>query len=341
MCFNPKPAFISDIYTNKIPYVNHKSKDGKSREILPNPNYNKLKRKIKFLNASEYEAYKKNPSYYSNQKEFIMIPCGKCLQCRISHANDWAVRCILESREYKNNCFVTLSYNPKNLPANATLVVKDLQDFMKRLRKDNKGLRYFACGEYGDKTLRPHYHIGFFNYKPTDLKFFKYNKCKDKLYLSKYLADKWGKGFIIVGDLTLASAGYIARYTQKKIYNNHDKIISELGRHKEFIVSSRRPGIGMNYFKNKKHFEEIKNNFGILIKENDKVQMKNIPRTFRNYWKEIDALDYFTSAEKSRQENKKIWKEKLDKIGINEIEYVKRQKELNYDRLKKLKRETF
>lgn len=322
MCFNPKPALISQ------------PKFGCDKNhIYPNT---KITRKLRFLSYLDVEKYK-------NKDNFIWIPCGKCLACRISHANDWATRCILESREYKNNSFITLSYNPKNLPKNGTLQKRDVQLFLKRLRKKypDKKIRYFLCGEYGDKTLRAHYHIGFFNYKPTDLKFRKYNKCKQPLYTSKEIADLWGKGFIIVGELTTASAGYIARYTQKKIYNKHDEIIKMLGRQKEFILTSRRPGIGMNYIKNEENFKKIKNTFGILIKENETVKIKNIPQIYRNYWKNIDTLDYYNRTEENKREMKKIWKEKLEKLGLTEEEYTKRQNEITLDRLKKLKRESF
>lgn len=322
MCFNPKPALIS-----QPKFVCDK------KHTYPNT---KISRKLRFISYLDLEKYK-------NHENLIYIPCGKCLACRISHANDWATRCILESREYKNNCFVTLSYNPENLPKNGTLVKRDVQLFLKRLRKKypDKKIRYFLCGEYGDKTLRAHYHIGFFNYRPNDLKYHKYNKAKQNLYLSEEIAKLWGKGFIIVGDLTTASAGYIARYTQKKIYKKHDEIIKLLGREKEFILTSRRPGIGMNYIKNEENFKKIKETFGILIKENETVKVKNIPQRYREFWKETDALEYYNRAEENKREIKKIWNKRLEELGITAEEYTRRQNDITLDRLRKLKRESF
>ena len=322
MCFNPKPALISQpkfVCDKKHQYPT-----------------TKISRRLHFL---KYHEIADN----ENKDNFIWIPCGRCLADRISKANDWATRCILESREYKDNCFITLSYNPENLPKNGSLCKRDVQLFMKRLRKAHPKIRmrYFLCGEYGDKTLRSHYHLALFNYKPKDLKFRKFNKAQQPLYTSKEIAEKWGKGFIIIGELTTASAGYIARYTQKKIYSKHDEIIKQLGRTPEFILTSRRPGIGMKYIKNKDNFEKIKNNFGILIKENDKVKIKNIPIQFRNYWKEIDALDYYNHSEENRQRNKKIWDKKLAESGMTAREYTLKMNDLAYDRLRKLKRETF
>lgn len=311
MCFNPKYAWFK--YT-----WNHEK--------------HRLTKRLHF-----------RPDKEDNENNMITIPCGKCLACKISKANDWATRCVLESRLYKKNCFVTLSYRPKDLPKNGTLVVRDLQLFFKRLRKKiyPNTFKYLACGEYGDKTLRAHYHCLLFNYYPKDAKFFKFNKVKQPLYISKELSDTWQKGFIIFGDLTIESASYVARYTQKKIYNKHDEIMKEMNRHKEFIVTSRRPGIGMNYIKNNKNFEKIKQNFGIFIKQNNVVKLKNIPQRFRQYWRDIDEFEYYEESDKHLKEIKKQIYETIEKKGITEKQYTQEQKLITYERLKKLKRETF
>ena len=56
---------------------------------------------------------------------------------------------------------------------------------MKRLRKKLHPLkiRFFHCGEYGDKTRRPHYHALIFGYSFPDRKLFKKSKSGD-LYTS-------------------------------------------------------------------------------------------------------------------------------------------------------------
>ena len=165
----------------------------------------------------------------------VEIPCGKCLGCRLDHASMWATRIAVEAKNWKKNCFVTLTYNGPNLPLTdtglETLQKKDIQDFLKRLRYYNKGneewehpisgkkenpIRYFCCGEYGPKCGRPHYHMAIFNYCPDDLKFYKKNKHGDMIYTSKKLQDIWGNGFVTVEDLNFNSAAYIARYTLKK-----------------------------------------------------------------------------------------------------------------------------
>ena len=86
---------------------------------------------------------------YPNTYE-VEIPCGRCLGCRLDHADMWATRITMEAKEWSKNCFVTLTYNnaldesgKPNLPINEkgdmTLKKKDLQDFMKRLRYYEKG----------------------------------------------------------------------------------------------------------------------------------------------------------------------------------------------------------
>jgi hypothetical protein len=56
--------------------------------------------------------------------------------------------------------FITLTYSDEYLPDDLSVHKEHLQKFFKRLRKAiyPSKIRYFACGEYGTKTQRPHYH---------------------------------------------------------------------------------------------------------------------------------------------------------------------------------------
>lgn len=194
------------------------------------------------LSANLYYKYKKVSFKPVKNREEIEIPCGRCLGCKLDHAAMWATRCTIEAKQWQKNCFVTLTYNNPNLPLTeegyATLVKKDIQDFLKRLRYYEKGeeqwehplngkienpIRYFCCGEYGPKGGRPHYHLALFNYCPKDLKLYKLNKHGDNIYMSKTLQDIWGKGFVVVEDFNYTTASYIARYCQKKAGLNPTK----------------------------------------------------------------------------------------------------------------------
>lgn len=177
----------------------------------------------------------------------IKIPCGRCSGCRLEHSRQWAVRCLHEKRLHNASAFLTLTYNNKNLPPGNTLSKDDLRHFMYRLRKHfGPGVRFFACGEYGEQTQRPHYHILILSHDFNDRAYYKMSG-KHKIYTSKTLAKIWTQGDHYIGDVTFESAAYVARYCMKKITgkkaDEHYK-----GRTPEFIVMSRRPGIGTGYF---------------------------------------------------------------------------------------------
>ena len=116
--------------------------------------------------------FKKSQGYKDKP---VLIPCGKCVECRLEKQRQWAIRCKHESRSWKKNCFITITYNDESIPYDWSVRKAELQNFFKRLRRnlERKGrdlkkmpLRYFACGEYGDRRKRPHYHAILFNYCP-------------------------------------------------------------------------------------------------------------------------------------------------------------------------------
>jgi hypothetical protein len=190
----------------------------------------------------------------------IEIACGQCLGCRIDKSRQWAVRCMHEASLYENNCFLTLTFSPESLSKRKysySLDVTEFQKFMKRLRKKyGGGIRFFHCGEYGDKYGRPHYHALLFNHDFEDKELF---AVRDgyRLYSSESLSRLWPYGFATIGDVTFESAAYVARYVMKKITGEdaeeHYRIVDpETGeiyqRKPEYITMSRRPGIGKEWF---------------------------------------------------------------------------------------------
>lgn len=178
----------------------------------------------------------------------ITLPCGQCIGCRLERSRQWAMRCVHEASLYERNCFLTLTYSDENIPKGNTLVKKDFQDFMKRLRKAvGTGVRYFHCGEYGEKLGRPHYHACLFNYDFPDKKLWKKSEGGD-LYVSEKLNELWGRGYCILGAVTFDSAAYVARYITKKITGPNAETHYN-GRTPEYTTMSRRPGIGLEWFK--------------------------------------------------------------------------------------------
>lgn len=158
---------------------------------------------------------------------------------------------------HPDNCFVTLTYSDEHLPDDYSVHVRPLQLFNKRLRKSltSKKIRFFACGEYGDDNLRPHFHALLFNHDFNDKVLFS-EKGGDKLYTSQQLSRLWPYGHSTLGDVTLKSAGYVARYVVKKIngdradthYWRLNPLTQQMVRvQPEFSTMSRRPGIAASW----------------------------------------------------------------------------------------------
>jgi len=191
------------------------------------------------------------------------VPCGQCSGCRLERSRQWAVRCHHEASLYENNSFITLTYNNDHLPADGSLSVRELQLFMKRLRKKfGSKIRYYACGEYGDNFGRPHYHACLFNHDFTDKTIWKQSR-EHPLYRSAELEKIWPYGFSSIGEVTFESAAYVARYIMKKrLGKNQEKHYSYVDgdgeihqRLPEFTVMSRggrhgtEGGIGSRWLK--------------------------------------------------------------------------------------------
>lgn len=149
----------------------------------------------------------------------LKIPCGRCIGCRLERSRQWAMRCIHEAETHSQNCFITLTYNNDTLPSNLSLVKKDFQDFMKRLREKVSPLkiRFFHCGEYGEQYERPHYHSLIFGLDFSLDRYVYSVHNGNKLYRSPLLESAWTLGNSMIGDLTFESAAYVARYILKKV----------------------------------------------------------------------------------------------------------------------------
>jgi len=178
----------------------------------------------------------------------LSLPCGRCMGCRLERSRQWAVRCVHESKCFDDNCFVTLTYSPEHVPPDGSLLRKHVQDFIKRLRAkfSDRKIRYFYCGEYGDKLGRPHYHLCLFNLDfPDRVKLYKVNDFW--YYRSAILESLWTFGNSMVCDFSFDTAAYVARYCTKKI--NGDLAPDHYnGRVPEFAGMSLKPGIGASWF---------------------------------------------------------------------------------------------
>ncbi|WNK12585.1 MAG: replication initiator protein [Microvirus sp.] len=210
----------------------------------------------------------------------LQLPCGSCLGCKTSHATEWARRAEHEASMWEHNSFLTLTYDEQHLPKEATLEPGHLQKFIKRLRtsrdrrhpalrSDRSGsVRYLASGEYGEGTRRPHYHVCLFNCGFAD----SYTVAKD-LKESPTLLNLWPQGGHRLGELTPASANYVAQYTVKKQLApscTTDGVIIQA----PFLRMSLKPAIGTRWIeKNKRDLTH-----GYLVTNGTKGR---IPRQYR------------------------------------------------------------
>lgn len=196
----------------------------------------------------------KHKLHVSNHFDYVHIPCGQCIGCKLNRSRQWAVRCVHEAQMHEENCFITLTFNDMVLEQRnqSSINVKDFQNFMKKLRNStHKKIRFFHCGEYGDKNRRPHYHAILFGYDFPDKILFK--NGTNKLYISDKLRSLWPYGFSTIGDVSFDSAAYVARYCTKKItgddadahYTTEDgEVLTP-----EYCTMSRKPGIGYSFYK--------------------------------------------------------------------------------------------
>lgn len=148
---------------------------------------------------------------------------------------------MLEAYQHGDNAFATLTYADDN---QIELDLKHLQDFLKRLRKHvyPRKIRYFAVGEYGDKTGRPHYHLALFGFPSCQFHQTQPRRNGSCCTSCDVVRNVWSHGLIQLARLEPASARYIAGYVVKKMTRPDDERLE--GRRPEFARMSLRPGIG-------------------------------------------------------------------------------------------------
>lgn len=240
---------------------------------------------------------------WASQYEPINLPCGRCRGCRHDHARQWAIRCVHESSLYDSNCFITLTFDDKKHNHLNTLVKSDFQNFIKRLRKHFYGntksdVRYFHCGEYGEKFGRPHHHACLFNFDFPDKTLWQ-NKEGNNLYRSKTLEMLWPFGNSTIGAVTYDSAAYVARYVIKKI---NGKLAPDhyQGRLPEYTTMSRRPGIARAWYEKYKNTDVFPRDYIVLNGIRSKV-----PKYYNRCY-ELTNPDEYCTLRAARIEKAKL-----------------------------------
>ena len=158
------------------------------------------------------------PPGYNRFAEAQVVPCGSCLGCRAEQARQWSVRILHEQVMHKDAWFLTMTYDDEQIPEFGSLRPKDLQGFFKAVRRDHKQgkISYYACGEYGERTERPHYHAVVFGVDFGDRWIHRVSGAHN-VWRSNALENYWPHGSSEFGTLTPASAAYVAGYVRKKV----------------------------------------------------------------------------------------------------------------------------
>lgn len=330
---------------------------------------------LKFISANTpefegYEFYEKineqwKKSEYDNNLEWIKIPCGQCTGCQESYSKEWACRCMLEAEQWKENYFITLTYDDLHIPCESEIVDQrtgeiyedpgdwetghlmpdDMTKFIKRLRSawqrdpryKHTGIRFYYCGEYGTQTERPHYHILLFNFpiEKKSLKIHRINKNNGTiLWECKDIEEIWGKGFVTIAEVNWDTCAYTARYCMKKLKRKPREEYFKDGQIPEFVRMSRKPGIGAKAF-NRNMFE----NDEIIIKgHKGKIQSIKPAR----YYDKLYDLENPRHMEKIKERRRNLaaanMQNKLSRTSLTEAEQLKMEEQQKLKVWKSLQR---
>lgn len=287
------------------------------------------------------------------EPEYVVRPCGKCLNCMKKRQNEWAFRIQSEARSYFGKTFfVTLTFDDdhlhtyfhQTLPADIRKALsdfkktgdleyerkykallsrylerlkrpyelkkgyikfstsvpsidkKDLTDFFKRLRKSGLNFRYFACGEYGDKFARAHYHVIFFTEET-----FTFDQFHDRIYpyWNKCVPEELKVSSISTMINGIPASKYVAKYSVKRVgYNYKDCQVP-------FAIMSKCPPIGAAFL-TADNYRQLRENQSTLV-----YDYQGTPYALSRYYRN----KIFTESERKflsdKAENLKLQKDML------------------------------
>lgn len=285
---------------------------------------------------------------------FTEIPCGRCVDCKLKYSREWADRCMFEAEYYKpsETWFVNLTYDDDHIMDvgsdifSGTLLKSDLSGFMKRLRRHceyhdiSKDIRFYACGEYGDRTHRPHYHVILYGVDllaKDKLKYWMKTKTGFPSWTSPLLEKIWSKGRVVVTLISWDTCAYTARYCMKKVGNlTPDHYISN-GVEPEFVLMSRRPGIGARYFED--HWKKIYETDEVFISGKDGGRKGKPPKYFDSKYEKINPDGYKAIKDTRREISEHARELKLRKSGMKFEDILEIEEAIMKNKVKMLKRE--
>lgn len=244
---------------------------------------------------------------HNNQNLMVNVPCGKCLACKKRRASHWSFRLNEEAKTSSSACFITLTYENAPVSENGfrTLDKRDFQLFLKRLRKTcptNK-LKYYACGEYGTQTHRPHYHAIIFNLP------------KSLIQSPQKIADTWQNGHIHLANNNQLTINYVVGYMTK---SNFTRFNNQDDRLPEFSLMSKKMGLGYlteamkNYYKKREIFCIVRESGQIISMPRyykEKIfEKKQLKEMYKKYIEEQETNfdEMFNSAKDEHEHYKNI-----------------------------------
>lgn len=240
----------------------------------------------------------RGPAYAATQR-MVAVPCGRCAICKRTRINQWVFRLLQEDKHSTSSYFITLTYDTDHIPISEngfkTLQKSDYQKFMKRLRRrmpKHVRLKYYAVGEYGTKSDRPHYHAIIFNLPDPQI-----------------IEDAWTLGSIHFGTVSGNSIAYTAKYIDKDSripkHRNDDRV-------PEFSLMSK--GLGKAYLTKamtKYHKADLTRNY-VVTDQRHKVPM---PRYYKDKLfndHELEVIRFLSrvgAREKEAQEQQEYLKQ--------------------------------
>lgn len=245
----------------------------------------------------------------------ILAPCGQCPSCRAKRATSWSVRLAHEVAYHERSCFVTLTINDSHMPPNGSLEKKRLQKFFKRLRKSlcDRKIKYYACGEYGEKSLRAHYHAIIFGLG-----------IKDKeLIESAWTEDGEPIGIVDVGLCEIKSIHYVCGYVRKKMDGWKNYEYKRLGFEPPFSLQSQ--GLGLRFAQD--HYEHLLTNKTVRLNG----LVTGLPRYYCDKLG-VDPRELRIDAEeRSEKEVYELLDRHIDKLTQADVDYYTSELHLNLE----------
>lgn len=152
-----------------------------------------------------------------------------------------------EASLHEENAFLTVTYSEECLPPGGSLDRRAFPLFMKRLRRaiEPRKVRYFHVGEYGGRRERPHYHALLFGWNAPDRRLLTVRRSYP-VFTSEMVSELWPEGIHELGNVSPASAGYVAKYVRKRLTGRYAKLAYG-EREPEYATMSRNPGIGAGW----------------------------------------------------------------------------------------------